>query len=47
MLQQKFRTLKAFRQLLADGLLDDARSGKADQRAGFGDVEIAQHGEAR
>ena len=30
--QQKLRPLEAFRQLLPDGLLDDARAGKADQR---------------
>ena len=35
--------LEAFRQLLADGLLDHARAGEADQRAGLGDVHVAQH----
>ena len=29
-----FRPLETRRQLLADGLLDHARAGKADQRAG-------------
>ena len=42
-----FGALKAFRQLLADGLLDDARPGEADQRAGFGDLDIAEHGVGR
>src|SRR4051794_37153026 len=36
--------LKAFRQFFADRLLDDARSGKADERSGLGDMDIAQHG---
>ena len=40
---QIFRPLKTFRQLLADRLLDDARAGEADQRAGLGDVHVAQH----
>ena len=39
---QIFRTLEAFRQLLADRLLDHARPGKADQSAGFRDVDIAR-----
>ena len=30
-------------QLLADGLLDHARAGEADQRAGLGDVHVAEH----
>src|ERR1019366_6203459 len=42
---QEFGALKTFGQLLANGLLDDARAGKADEGAGFGDVQIAQHGE--
>ena len=40
---QIFRALKPFRQFLADGLLDHARAGKADQRAGLGDLHVAQH----
>ncbi len=32
--------------ILADGLLDDARAGETDERAGFTDVEVAEHGEA-
>src|ERR1700733_11864395 len=45
--EQKLRPLKALGELLADGLLDDARTSEADQGFGFCDVEIAQHGEAR
>ena len=45
-LQQELAALEAFGQLLADGLLDDARAGEADQGAGFGDVQVAQHGVA-
>ena len=44
MLHQIFGALEAFGQLFADGLLDDARPGKADQRAGLGDVDVAEHG---
>src|SRR6516164_4905804 len=44
--QKKLGTLKTFGQLLADGLLDDARAGKTDQRAGLADIEVAQHGKA-
>jgi len=29
----------------ADGLLDNSRAGKADQSAGFGYVQVAEHGE--
>ena len=43
-LDQIFGALEAFRQFLADGLLDDARAGEADQRAGLGDLHVAQHG---
>src|SRR5215510_15079214 len=43
MFEQEFRALKPLGQLLADRLLDHARAGEADQRAGFGDVEIAEH----
>ena len=32
------------RQLLADGLLDHARAGKADQRARLRDMHVAEHG---
>src|SRR5579863_158088 len=42
--EQELGALEAFGEFLADGLLDDARAGEADKRAGFGDVEIAEHG---
>ena len=44
--QQVLGALEAVRQLLADGLLDDARAGEADQRAGLCDVDVAEHGVA-
>ena len=44
---QIFRTLETFRQLLADGLLDDARPGEADQRARLRDMDVAEHGIGR
>jgi hypothetical protein len=44
-LEQEFRTLEAFRQLFAHGLLDHARAGEADQRLRLGDVDVAQHRE--
>ena len=34
---------KPFGQLLADGLLDHPLAGKADQRAGLGDLDVAEH----
>ena len=43
---QELTALETLRQFLADGLLDHARAGKANQRAGFGNVEVAQHGKA-
>ena len=46
-LEQELAALEAVGQLLADGLLDDARPGEADQRLRLGDVEVAQHREAR
>src|SRR5450755_908510 len=45
-LQQEFGALKSIGQRLADGLLDHARAGETDQRAGFADIQIAEHGEA-
>src|SRR2546421_820594 len=45
MLQEKFTGLKTIRKLLADGLLNHARAREADQRARFGDVQVAKHGE--
>src|SRR5947207_13254483 len=44
--EQEFGALKAFGEFLADGLLDDARARKADERARLADVEVAEHGEA-
>ena len=41
---QIFGALETFRQFLADGLLDHARAGETDQRAGLGDLHVAQHG---
>ena len=35
--------LEAVGQFLADGLLDHARAGEADQRAGLRDVHVAEH----
>src|ERR1700679_3057281 len=43
-LEQKFGGLKTFGEFLADGLLDDARTGETDERARFGNVEVAEHG---
>ena len=45
-LEQELAALEAVGQLLADGLLDDARTGEADQRLRLGDVQVAQHREA-
>jgi len=36
--------LEAVGKLLANGLLDDTRASEANQRAGFGDVNVAEHG---
>ena len=43
-LEQIFGALESVGQALADGLLDHARAGEADQRARLGDLHIAQHG---
>ena len=40
-LEQIFGALEAVRELLADGLLDYPRSGKADQRSRLGDMDVA------
>ena len=37
-------TLETVGQFLSDRLFDDARPGKADQGAGFGEMDIAEHG---
>src|SRR5258707_1670177 len=44
--EEEFGALKSFGVFLADGLLDDARAGETDERAGFTDVEVAEHGDA-
>jgi hypothetical protein len=46
MLHQEFTALEPFRKFLTNRLFDHPRPGKSNQRAGFGDVEISQHGEA-
>jgi hypothetical protein len=43
--EQEFGALEPLGHLLADRLLDHTRTGESDQRAGFGDVEIAEHRE--
>src|ERR1700722_3995748 len=45
-LEEELGALEALGELLADGLLDDAGASEDDQGAGFGDVEVAEHGEA-
>jgi len=40
----KLGALESLRQVLADGLLDDTRTGKTDKGAGLGDDDVAQHG---
>src|SRR5229473_1461051 len=44
--EEEFGALKAFGELLPDGLFNDAGAGEADERAGFTDVEVAEHGKA-
>src|SRR5882757_11428852 len=44
--EQEFGALKSFGKFLANGLLDDARAGESNERAGFANVEVAKHGEA-
>src|SRR3546814_5824146 len=43
--EQEFRTLEAFWQGLAHGLLDHARAGEADQGLRLGQVDVAEHRE--
>src|SRR5574343_680743 len=43
--KQELGTLEAFGKLLAHGVLDHARAGKADQGLGFGDGHVTQEGE--
>src|SRR3954470_2026522 len=42
-LEQIFGALEAFRQLLADRVLDHPLAGEADQGAGLGDMDVAEH----
>src|SRR5207245_4423462 len=43
--QQELRTLKLRRELLLDGLLDDARAGEPDEGLGLGQDDVRQHRE--
>ena len=45
-LEQKLAALEALGELLADGGLDDARSGEAHEGLGLGDVHVTEEGEA-
>ena len=45
-LEQELAALESLGQRLTHGLLDDAGPGEPDQRARFGDVEVAEHREA-
>src|SRR5690349_502943 len=45
--EQKLGALKTFRQFLSDGLFYDSWTRKSDLRSRFGDVQIAEHREAR
>ena len=44
-IEQKFASLEALRQSLANCLLDDSRAGKSDERFRLGNIYVAQHGE--
>ena len=46
MLYQKFRFLEPFRQLLSNGLRNNSRAGKTNQRSRLGQDNISQHGKA-
>ena len=47
LLEQELGALEALGQLLANRLLDDARTGEADQRARLGDDDVGNEREAR
>ena len=47
MLKRELGGLEPFGQLLADGIADNALPGEADERFGFGQDDIAVHGERR
>src|SRR5258708_37023281 len=44
--EQEFGALKSFGEFLANGLLDDARAGESNERAGLTNVEVPEHCEA-
>src|SRR5260370_4535788 len=44
-LEQEFRALESFGEFLANGLLDDARTSKSNERAGLANIEVAEDGE--
>ena len=44
--QEELGALEAFWEFLTYGLLDNAGAGEADECAGFGYVQVAEHGEA-
>ena len=46
MFQKKFRSLEAFRELLAYGLFDDSWAGESDQGAWFCKDDVTKHGKA-
>src|ERR1043165_10280759 len=45
--EEELGALEILRQLLTDGLFDDAWTGKTDQGFWLGDNQVAEHGEAR
>jgi len=47
MLKRELGGLEPFGQLLADGIADNALPGEADERFGFGQDDVAVHGERR
>ena len=46
-IEQELAALEALGQRLAHRLLDHARAGEADERARLGEIEVAEHREAR
>ena len=46
MLELELRTLKARRQALVQGLLDDARAGEGDKGVGLCQADVSLHGKA-
>ena len=43
-LEQEFRALEAFWQVLANGLFDYAWTGESNQCIGLSDIDVAEHG---